>query len=59
MAVRLAINPITWVNDDLPSLGAGTTLDTHPVGNAAEAGFRRYGNELSVSQDRRRAWDHC
>jgi inosose dehydratase len=28
MTVRLAINPITWVNDDLPSLGAGTSLDT-------------------------------
>lgn len=28
MPVRLAINPITWSNDDDPSLGADTTVDT-------------------------------
>jgi len=28
MAVRIGINPITWVNDDDPSLGGATTLET-------------------------------
>ena len=28
MAVRLGINPITWSNDDLPSLGGDTTVET-------------------------------
>ena len=28
MSVRIGINPITWVNDDDPSLGGDTTLET-------------------------------
>ena len=28
MAVRIGINPITWSNDDLPSLGGDTPLET-------------------------------
>lgn len=28
MKVRLGINPLTWTNDDLPSLGAETSLET-------------------------------
>ncbi len=28
MAVRLAINPITWSNDDMPELGGDTPLET-------------------------------
>ena len=28
MTVQLGINPLTWTNDDLPSLGAETSLDT-------------------------------
>ena len=44
MAVRLAINPITWVNDDLPSLGAGTTLETI-LSETRLAGFA--GTEMS------------
>src|SRR5688500_13893830 len=28
MAVRIGINPITWSNDDLPSLGGDTPLGT-------------------------------
>ncbi|MEQ8205514.1 MAG: myo-inosose-2 dehydratase [Woeseia sp.] len=28
MTVRIGINPLTWTNDDLPSLGADTSLDT-------------------------------
>ena len=45
MAVRLAINPITWVNDDMPSLGAGTSLDTilSETRLAGFAGPRRLG----------------
>jgi inosose dehydratase len=26
--VRIGINPLSWINDDLPSLGAGTALDS-------------------------------
>jgi inosose dehydratase len=44
MAVRLAINPITWVNDDMPSLGAGTSLDTI-LSETRQAGFS--GTEMS------------
>ena len=44
MAVRLAINPITWVNDDMPSLGAGTSLDTI-LSETRLAGFA--GTEMS------------
>src|SRR6185312_5861778 len=44
MTVRLAINPITWVNDDLPSLGAGTSLDTI-LSETRQAGFA--GSEMS------------
>ncbi|MGL4458222.1 MAG: myo-inosose-2 dehydratase, partial [Plesiomonas shigelloides] len=28
MTVQLGINPLTWTNDDLPSLGAETPLET-------------------------------
>ena len=28
MKIRWGVSPIGWVNDDLPTLGAGTTLDT-------------------------------
>ncbi len=38
MKVRLGINPLTWTNDDLPSLGAETTLETC-LRQAREAGF--------------------
>jgi inosose dehydratase len=38
MKVRLGINPLTWTNDDLPSLGAETTLETC-LREAREAGF--------------------
>ena len=44
MAVRLAINPVTWVNDDMPSIGAGTPLDTI-LGETRQAGFA--GTEMS------------
>jgi len=44
MAVRLGINPITWVNDDMPSLGGGTSLETI-LSETRLAGFA--GTEMS------------
>ena len=38
MRVRFGINPLTWTNDDLPSLGAETSLETC-LRQAREAGF--------------------
>ena len=38
MKVRLGINPLTWTNDDLPTLGSETTLETC-LRQAREAGF--------------------
>ena len=38
MKVKLGINPLTWTNDDLPSLGAETTLETC-LREARAAGF--------------------
>lgn len=38
MSVRLAINPITWSNDDMPALGGDTPLETC-LREAREAGF--------------------
>jgi inosose dehydratase len=43
MAVRIGINPITWVNDDDPSLGGNTTLETI-LTEEKQAGFA--GSEL-------------
>ena len=50
MAVRLAINPITWVNDDMPSLGAGTSLETI-LSESREAGFAVGGVEAAVGEE--------
>jgi len=38
MAVRIGINPITWTNDDMPSLGGDTPLDTC-LAETREAGY--------------------
>ena len=38
MAVRIGINPITWSNDDLPSLGGDTPVETC-LSEARAAGF--------------------
>lgn len=38
MPVRLAINPLTWTNDDMPELGAETPLETC-LAEAKLAGF--------------------
>jgi inosose dehydratase len=43
MTVRIGINPLTWSNDDLPSLGADISLETC-LSEAKEAGFE--GMEL-------------
>ena len=43
MAVRIGINPITWSNDDLPSLGGDTPLETC-LSETEEAGYA--GTEL-------------
>ena len=45
MSVRLAINPITWVNDDMPSLGRRHVARDHPVGDPRLPAFR--GTEMS------------
>ena len=44
MAVRIGINPITWSNDDLPSLGGDTTIETI-LSETRLAGFS--GTEMS------------
>jgi len=44
MSVRLAINPITWSNDDLPSLGGDTAVETI-LSETRLAGFS--GTEMS------------
>ncbi len=36
--VTLGINPLTWTNDDLPSLGGATPLETC-LQEGREAGF--------------------
>lgn len=38
MSIRLAINPLTWTNDDMPELGAETPLETC-LSEAKQAGF--------------------
>ncbi len=43
MSVRIGINPITWSNDDVPSLGGDTPLETC-LSETREAGFS--GTEL-------------
>lgn len=47
MTVQLGINPLTWTNDDLPSLGAETSLDTC-LSEGKEAGFAGFelGNKF-------------
>ncbi|WJY14341.1 myo-inosose-2 dehydratase [Pectobacteriaceae bacterium CE90] len=47
MAVQLGINPLTWTNDDLPSLGAETPLETC-LSEGRRAGFAGFelGNKF-------------
>lgn len=47
MTVQLGINPLTWTNDDLPSLGADTPLETC-LSEGKQAGFTGFelGNKF-------------
>lgn len=47
MTVQLGINPLTWTNDDLPSLGAETPLETC-LSEGKQAGFAGFelGNKF-------------
>ncbi|PHM56776.1 myo-inosose-2 dehydratase [Xenorhabdus sp. KK7.4] len=47
MTVQLGINPLTWTNDDLPSLGAETSLETC-LSEGRQAGFAGFelGNKF-------------
>jgi len=47
MTVQLGINPLTWTNDDLPSLGADTPLSTC-LSEGKQAGFAGFelGNKF-------------
>jgi inosose dehydratase len=52
MPVRLGINPLTWTNDDMPELGAGTPLETC-LAEAKLAGFEgvELGNKFPRTAD--------
>src|SRR5260370_29436004 len=52
MAVRSGINPITWTNDDVPSLGGDTTVETC-LSETRQAGF--HGTEMGGKFPRTRA----
>lgn len=47
MTVRLGINPITWTNDDMPALGAETSLETC-LSEGKQAGYSGFelGNKF-------------
>ncbi|NQZ32065.1 MAG: myo-inosose-2 dehydratase [Oceanospirillaceae bacterium] len=47
MTIRIGINPLTWTNDDLPSLGADTPLETC-LSEGKQAGFAGFelGNKF-------------
>ncbi len=47
MTVRIGINPLTWTNDDLPSLGANTSLE-QCLSEGKKAGFSGFelGNKF-------------
>src|SRR4249920_2191248 len=46
-SVRIGINPISWMNDDLPSLGGETPLET-ALSEGAAIGYRGFelGNKF-------------
>lgn len=47
MSVRLGINPLTWTNDDMPALGAETSLETC-LSEGRQAGYAGFelGNKF-------------
>lgn len=53
--IRIGINPLTWTNDDLPSLGAETPLETC-LREAREAGYVgvELGNKFPRTADKLR-----
>lgn len=52
MSIRIGINPLTWTNDDLPSLGAEVPLDTC-LSEGKQAGFAGFelGNKFPRNVD--------
>ncbi len=50
MAVRIGINPLTWTNDDMPSLGGDTPLEVC-LAEARQAGYE--GIEMGIKFPRR------
>ena len=52
MSVRIGINPLTWTNDDLPSLGADTPLEVC-LGEGKQAGYSGFelGNKFPRQAD--------
>ena len=52
MAIQLGINPLTWTNDDLPTLGAETSLETC-LTEGRQAGFAGFelGNKFPRKAD--------
>ncbi|HEV7813858.1 MAG TPA: myo-inosose-2 dehydratase [Janthinobacterium sp.] len=54
--VRIGINPISWMNDDLPSLGGETPLET-ALAEGAQIGYRGFelGNKFPKEPEALRA----
>lgn len=52
MTVRIGINPLTWTNDDLPSLGANTPLE-QCLSEGRQAGYAGFelGNKFPRQSD--------
>lgn len=52
MSIRLGINPLTWTNDDMPSLGADTPLEVC-LAEGRQAGFSGFelGNKFPRTTD--------
>ncbi|MGQ0675274.1 MAG: myo-inosose-2 dehydratase [Rhodospirillales bacterium] len=59
MTVRIGINPITWTNDDLPSLGGDTSLETclRETRQAGYAGTEMGGKFPKRAEDMKKALD--
>ena len=59
MTVRIGINPITWTNDDLPSLGGDTPLETclRETRQAGYAGTEMGGKFPKRAADMKQALD--
>ncbi len=62
MGIKIGINPITWSNDDMPSLGGDTPLETC-LDETRQAGFRgtelggKFPRESAVLSDLLRRYD--